>query len=359
LFARCLQCDHKTFKPRTVGNILIYSEDITKRKLALEPPRLQAMMFKSVQEGIVITDPQGSVIHVNPAFERITEYSLAEIRGKNMRFLHSGRHDRLFYQGMWKSIRETGNWQGEIWNRRKGGEIFLERIGISRVEDEKGTTVAYLGTFIDLNRVRHTQSELERLAYYDALTSLPNRLLLTFRLEHAIARARRDGQMGAVLFVDFDRFKQINDTLGHTAGDELLVAAAKRLRRRLREVDTLARLGGDEFVIVLEGIQNSAGAAKVAEDLIGEFRRPFRLSDRKIAKIGGCVGIALFPSDGDTAAQLIDRADTALYDAKRAGPSLYRFFGDHPHTHPFAKRLHKLAVNLPADACRDLHLRAI
>ena len=317
--------DVSAYQPEYGYFALVFS-DITERKEREDRLRQQAMVFNSTQEGIVITDAHGCVLDANPAFERITEYPLEEARGQNMRFIQSGRHDRSFYMNMWTSIDETGGWQGEIWNRRKGGEIYLEWLNISAVHDDKGEVVAYVGASTDINRMQHAQSELERLAHHDALTNLPNRLMLLSRLEQGVERARRYAGMGAVLFVDLDRFKQVNDTLGHKAGDELLIAVANRMRGRLRDIDTLARLGGDEFVIVLEEIADAGVAAVVARELIEQLQTPFPLSGGNVARIGGSVGIALFPQHSGEAAHLIEYADAALYTAKSAGRGTCRYY---------------------------------
>ncbi|MGE5491930.1 MAG: PAS domain S-box protein, partial [Actinomycetota bacterium] len=234
--------------------IIISAEDITPQKAAEERLRQAAAVIASVQEGIVITDRHAVIQEVNPAFTRITEYSEEELRGRHMRILQSGRHDRVFYQVMWDSLAASGAWQGEIWNRRKGGEIYLEWLSISAIRDEEGQVANYVAVTIDLSRMEHAQSELERLAHHDALTRLPNRLLLMSRLEHALDRVARLGGQGAVLFIDLDRFKEANDSLGHRAGDELLQLATRRWQERLRDMDTLARLGGDEFVVIIEDV---------------------------------------------------------------------------------------------------------
>lgn len=303
-------------------------EDISQRKEVERQVLQQGQVFNSTQEGIVITDLKGCVIDANPAFERITEFPLHEIRGKNMRFLQSGRQNQAFYQSMFDSILNTGSWKGEIWNRRKGGEVFLEWISVSTIYDSEGKPINYVGISTDISRMNHAQSELERLAQHDTLTNLPNRLLLTSRLEHALERVKRQGGMGAVLFIDLDRFKRVNDTSGHKVGDDLLLAVATRLRGSLRDIDTLARLGGDEFVIVLEEIVNAAAAAKVAKELIDKLHATFTLPEELEVHIGGSVGIALFPQDGTKALELISHADNALYKAKNAGRGVYRFFRD-------------------------------
>jgi len=301
--------------------------DITARKAVEQKLRQHAMMFENSQEGIVITDPQGCVIDANTSFERITEYKLEEIIGKNMRILASGKQDRSFYLNMWQSIAGVGSWQGEIWNRRKSGEVYLEWISISAVKDEFGNIIAYVGTHTDIARMNHAQSEMERLAHHDALTGLPNRLLLTSRLEHALDRIKRGGS-GAVLFLDLDGFKQVNDTYGHKAGDDLLIAVAQRLGHRLRDVDTLARFGGDEFVIVLEDIPERGQVAALTFELIKQLKVPFELQDGVTVHISGSVGVALFPEDGTDATQLIAKADQALYMVKHSGKGTCFFFSD-------------------------------
>lgn len=303
------------------------TRDVTERRALEERLRQQAMVFQVAQEGIVITDREGCITDANRAFERITEYPLDEVRGRNMRFIKSGKHDRAFYEQLWGALLATGDWRGEIWNRRKSGEIFIAWISITSMREASGAVTGYVGILIDLARMQHAQSELERLAHHDALTSLPNRTLLLLRLEQAIGRANRHHGTGAVLFLDLDGFKQVNDRLGHRAGDELLMAVAARLRVRLRIIDTLARLGGDEFVVILEDITGAPAASSVAEDLIQQLAQPFPLSGGRVVRIGGSVGIALFPSAGGDALQLLEQADHALYAAKQAGRGTHRFFG--------------------------------
>ncbi|MCG2576303.1 PAS domain S-box protein [Dechloromonas sp. XY25] len=302
------------------------TQDVTGRRKSEETLRLHAAVFSSVQEGIVITDIQGTVLAVNPAFTAISEYAAEEVVGNNMRLLRSGRHDEAFYSNMYHSLEVTGFWQGEIWNRRKSGEVYPEWIAISSVRNAEGELTHYIGVQIDMSRMQHTETKLERLAQYDALTELPNRLLLATRLEHTVERAKRHRMLGAVLYIDLDRFKPVNDTLGHAAGDELLQLVAKRLGDRLRGVDTLARQGGDEFVVVLDEINNREGAAHVAQSLINELQKPFVLSGERAVQIGGSIGIAMFPEYGEQPEQLIELADQALYQAKRSGRGRFAFY---------------------------------
>jgi len=297
---------------------LVFS-DITERKQIEEQLQQQAMVFQNVEEGIVITDVGGNVVNANPAFERISEYSLSEILGKNMSFMHSGRQDKAFYQAMWAQILNAGHWHGEIWNRRKGGEIYLEWISISAIRNKTGDVINYVGTSIDINRMKHAQSELERLAHHDGLTALPNRQTMLSRLSNALSRSKRHGGEGAILFFDLDHFKAVNDTYGHKVGDELLIAVAQRVRAKLRETDLLSRLGGDEFVVILEDISAREDVVRIAQNILQALHEPFPLPSGIDANIGGSIGIARFPEQGTVAETLIELADHALYEAKRDG----------------------------------------
>ncbi len=300
--------------------------DITERARAAEQQRQAAAVFSNTQEGVVITDPGGAIVAINPAFCVITGYDESELIGANMRMLQSGRQDESFYREFWASIASAGYWQGEMWNRRKSGEIYPELLTVSTVRDESGAIRNYVGTFTDITRLKQSQDELEHLARHDPLTGLPNRMLLLSRLEHATERLKRHGGLGAVLFMDLDRFKLVNDSLGHPAGDELLKAVADRLRHRLRDSDTLARLGGDEFVAVLEDLGTTEQAGAVAQTLIERVSEPFQIAGGHEVYVGLSIGISLFPLDGQNAQALIREADTALYAAKEGGRGTYRFY---------------------------------
>ncbi len=300
--------------------------DITERARAAEEQRRAAAVFANTHEGVVITDATGTIVAVNPAVCTITGYDESELVGANMRLLQSGRQDERFYHDFWASIVSAGYWQGEIWNRRKSGDIYPELLTVSTVRDEEGIVRNYVGTFTDITRLKQSQEQLEHLARHDALTGLPNRLLLLSRLEHAVERLKRHRGLGAVLFMDLDRFKVVNDSLGHPAGDELLKAVADRLRRRLRDSDTLARLGGDEFVAVLEDLTSAEQAGAVAQSLIERLSEPFHIAGGREVYVGLSVGVSLFPLDGQNAQSLIQEADTALYAAKEGGRGTYRFY---------------------------------
>ncbi|MDK9695092.1 MAG: EAL domain-containing protein [Siculibacillus sp.] len=300
--------------------------DITDRKRDEADLRRAAAVFTNSQEGVVITDARGRVIDVNPAFTTITGWPRDAIVGDTMRRLHSGRHDPSFYTEMWKTIDRIGHWQGEIWNRRRDGEIFPEWLTISSVRDETGRIANYVGTFIDIGQIKQSEARLSHLAHHDPLTDLPNRVLLLDELDRAIESALHDEVIGAVLFLDLDRFKNVNDSLGHAAGDELLWLVSQRLREVLPAGAMLARLGGDEFVGLVRAIEGREPAAELAHHLIERLDQPFVLTDGQEIFISTSIGISLFPTDGRIANELIQHADTALYEAKAAGRATHRFY---------------------------------
>ena len=227
---------------------------------------------------------------------------------------------------MFEIVGADGHWQGEVWNRRKNGEIYPEWLTISSVRDGNGNATHYIGTFTDISRIKESEIQLEHLAHHDPLTDLPNRLLLLSRLQHAIGRARRDGTKGAILFLDLDRFKNVNDSLGHLAGDELLQLVAQRYLARLRDTDTLCRHGGDEFTVLLENLREPEHAADVARSLIEELRAPFVLSDGHEVYIGTSIGVSVFPDDSENPVRIISNADTAMYQAKKSGRNIFQFY---------------------------------
>ncbi|WP_126446581.1 EAL domain-containing protein [Sulfuricystis multivorans] len=291
---------------------------------ANERLRQAAAVFAATRDGIVITDLAPRILAVNRAWSEITGYSEAEALGQNPRMLKSGRQDRPFYQTLWATLRQAGHWQGEIWNRRKNGEIYAEWLSISTIYDERGRPTNYVGVLTDLSHLKAVEEKLEHLAHHDILTDLPNRLMMQVRLAAALERAHRSPQRLATLFVDLDRFKDVNDSLGHPAGDALLVEVAKRLRSRLREEDLLARVGGDEFVAVLENLETPDQAAIVARGLIEQLTEPFFINGSAVF-IGASIGISLHPDDAQDATELIQHADAALYLAKQEGRNTYRF----------------------------------
>ncbi len=302
------------------------ARDISERVQAEEKLRQAAVVFDNAQEGVMVTDRNARILAVNPAFCEITGYDEAEVLGETPAKFKSGRHDTAFYQAMWRALSETGRWQGEVWDRRSDGEVYPKWLSISAVRDAGGEIVRYVSLFADITHLKESEARLEHLAHFDVLTDLPNRLLFTSRLEHAVEQARRHGQRLALLFLDLDRFKTVNDSLGHPAGDELLITVARRIRKRLRDEDTLARLGGDEFVILLEQLDEAQMAAIVAQDLLQVLATPVQLSGGHEVFIGASIGISLFPDDADDAMRLVSSADAALYQAKEQGRNTYRFY---------------------------------
>ena len=302
--------------------------DTTERKKTEDALRQAATVFESSHDGAIITDLDGIILAVNRAYVEITGYSEAEMLGKNPRMLHSGRHNRDFFRKMWHSIDEIGYWQGEVWNRRKSGEIYPERITISAVKDAGGKTTHYVGMSADLSQLKQSEEQREHLAHYDPLTDLPNRLLVQSHLTHTLAQAQRHQRQVGVLYLDLDRFKTINDSLGYPVGDELLIALVKRLSTRMRGEDMLARLGGDEFLLVLDHIDNPEDAAGVARALLELLTQPFMLTGGQEVFIGASIGISVFPNDGNQSEQLIQHADAAMFQAKQQGRNTYRFYID-------------------------------
>lgn len=278
-------------------------------------------------EAILITDARTRIVYINRSFSRVTGYSRQEVLGKTPRLLHSGRQPEAFYAHMWKCIHSTGRWQGEIWNRRRNGGIYPEWLSITAVKNAAGKVEHYLAIFTDITLRKREERELYDLATHDALTGLPNRYFFSERLRHAMVRARRAGSLIALLYLDLDGFKPVNDALGHRCGDRLLQTVARRLRRSVREDDTIARLGGDEFAVILEQMSQPQAAAATATKLLRALARPFLLEGHK-AKVTASIGITVYPLDGDDVEILLRRADGAMYRAKTERRNDYRFWGD-------------------------------
>ncbi|MCH4562963.1 EAL domain-containing protein [Halomonas sp. EGI 63088] len=319
-------------RPRlTVGEqeTLIHARD---RALSESRQNLQLAerIIDASQEGIVITDAETRIEFVNPAFTRLTGYRLEEVVGRTPRVLSSGRQDASFYHDMWQALQAEGYWRGEIWNRRKGGQLYLEQLTITAITDDQGATRHYAGLFTDITQLRENEERVRRQAYYDALTGLPSRRLLEDRLELAIRHAHRQEQRLAVVFIDLDHFKQVNDTLGYAVGDELLLKVAERLGHRLCEDDTLARLGGDEFLVLLPEFDALDEVTRVARRLIEEVSEPFQMGGHEF-RVGCSLGISLYPDDGTTPEVLVRNADAAKYRAKQEGRNTYRLYRAEMH----------------------------
>lgn len=322
-----------SFSDILTGMELVYVHELqhalTERDRALNASQrnlyLAEKVIESSLEGILVTDADARIISVNPAFTRLTGYSADEVMGRNPRILSSGRQSRAFYTRMWEEINADGCWQGEVWNRRKNGEIFPELLTINAIRDHEGRLTNYAALFSDISEVKENQQRIRDLAYYDPLTGLPNRRLLDDRLQVELAHAGRQRSRVAVMFVDLDRFKRINDSLGHEVGDQLLVEVANRLRACLRDDDTVARMGGDEFVVVMSDFDGPDGAVHAANRMAGALRSPICVDGRELV-VTCSIGISLYPDDGRDSSTLIKNADVAMYRAKAEGRNAFQLY---------------------------------
>lgn len=302
--------------------------DINQHKAMEQRLRQSAAMFESAREGVMVVDANECILVVNRAFCELTGYSSKEALGQTPRLLQSGRQNKAFYTQMWAQIEATGYWQGEIWNRRKSGEVYPQLLSVSAVKDQNQQLTHYVGVFSDISQLKDAAEKLDYLAHHDPLTGLPNRLLLFARLEHSLEVARRDHKSLALLMLDLDRFKDVNDSYGHLAGDELLQMVAERLTSRLRGIDTVTRLGGDEFALLLEDLSHPQDAALVAAEIIEALSDPWRLSMGVEVRIGTSIGISLYPQHGGSSEELLQHADAALYLAKAEGRGTFKYFSD-------------------------------
>ena len=299
--------------------------DITETYLANQDLKLAASVFDNTAEAIVVTDSKNSIVSVNPAFTRITGYELADVKGQNPSILSSGRQSGVFYREMWVSLQEYGRWQGEVWNRRRDGELYAEWLSITALKSDDGEIENYVAVFTDITDRKEKEELIQYQANYDALTGIPNRVLFHDRLSRAISSANRQNQRCALMFIDLDRFKEVNDTLGHEAGDELLKEVAARLQKTVRESDSIARLGGDEFTVMIPYFNHINDVGVVAEKIINNLSKVYRLG-RNSAHISASVGITVFPDDGSELKRILQNADQAMYAAKSAGRHTYRYF---------------------------------
>ncbi|WP_019572164.1 bifunctional diguanylate cyclase/phosphodiesterase [Thioalkalivibrio sp. ALD1] len=311
-----------------VDRVVATIEDITERREHDERQRLASVVFENTREGVVITDATAHILSVNRAFTELMGYTQDEVVGRTPKMFQSGRHDQAFYAHLYHQLATEGRWQGEIWNRRKSGEIFPELQSITAVYDSEGRLTHYVSVFADISRIKASEAELDFLAHHDPLTELPNRRLLRARLAQAIALMRRRQGLLAVLIIDVDRFKDINDSRGHAAGDRLLKIVADRLQAGRRGTDTVARLASDEFAVLADNLSHVDDAALVAEDILREVGRPADIGDGVEIEIAATIGIAVFPDHGADAETLLQEAGTALSRAKEDGRGSYRYYSD-------------------------------
>jgi diguanylate cyclase (GGDEF)-like protein/PAS domain S-box-containing protein len=304
--------------------------EITERQLTTERLQLaesrRASVFAHALEAIMITDANGTIIDVNEAFSRITGYSRTEVLGQNPHILSPGRHGHEFYTAMWRDLQEKGFWYGEVWTRRKNGEVYAQLQNISAVRDAQGVIRQYISLFSDITTFKEQQRQLEHLAHFDALTELPNRVLLADRLHQGMVQAQRRGQMLALVFLDLDGFKRLNDDHGHQVGDHMLTTLASRMTQALREGDTLARVGGDEFVAVLIDLADAATCEPMLQRLLTAAAEPVQLGELTL-QVSASMGITFYPQAQELGAeQLLRQADQAMYRAKAAGKNRYQVF---------------------------------
>ncbi|ATD05277.1 hypothetical protein PTE01_22370 [Pseudoalteromonas tetraodonis GFC] len=300
------------------------SVDITERKLFEEKLHLSSRVFRDTHEGIIITNADKVIVDVNPAFCHITGYSHDEVIGRNPSFLNSGKQTESFYKNIWKQLSLYGHWQGEVWNCKKDGELYAELLNISVLKDDNNVTF-YLGIFTDITQAKRQQEQLSRIAHYDLLTNLPNRVLLADRLSQTMLQCRRHNNSLAVVFLDLDGFKHVNDSHGHDIGDKLLIALSIRLKDALREGDSLARIGGDEFVAVLTNLGSVADCVPVLERLLAAAAKPVTVNDI-VLNVSASIGVTIYPEDNLDAEQLMRHADQAMYIAKQMGKNRYHLF---------------------------------
>ena len=308
-------------------SIAMLGTDITQWRRLGDHSRLTAQMFNASREAMVISDHNNLILSVNDAFTTLTGYTRAEALGQNPRILQSGRHDRAFYRAMWDSIVENGYWRGDIWDQRKDGRCYPKFLAISAFMNERGGIANFSAIFYDVTERKALEAKLDHLAHYDALTGLPNRMLLQDRLEQAIFSSERQKQKFALLFVDLDGFKLINDEMGHGVGDDVLKIVSQRLLALIRSMDTAVRIGGDEFVIVLTDVRNAENAAFVADKVNQSLSDPYLINGFVLSLSAG-IGVSIYPNDERVAHELLRTADEAMYKAKRDGKRQVKFYGN-------------------------------
>ncbi len=306
--------------------------------------KLSDIVFENTTEGIIITNEKCEIISVNNAFTNITGYTFEEIQNKNPKILKSGKHDCEFYENLWNDLNKNCSWEGEIWNRKKNGEIYPEWLNLSIVKDSTGKIINYVALFSDITKIKNSNAKIEFLAHHDPLTNLPNRLLLKARLNKSIEKCVELNQKLAILFIDIDNFKVINDTYGHSIGDKIINLVAQRLQKDIRKNDTISRIGGDEFILVIENIEEHKNIEKIASKIMSDFKDPIKLEEY-LFETTISMGISIFPNNGLNVEELIKQADTAMYSAKNAGRNQYQFYKDEMTSEIFEKIVMKQEIS--------------
>jgi diguanylate cyclase (GGDEF)-like protein/PAS domain S-box-containing protein len=331
-----LKLDGSPFDGEVQGTAIVYDDepaihvtirDVTQRKQAQKQLHLAASVFSHAREAILIANAAGNIVDVNQAFTDITGYSREDVLGLNPRMLASGRQEHDFYSSLWKDLAEKGHWYGEVWNRRKNGEVFAVMQTISAVLSDQGKVEHYVALFSDITLLKEHQHQLERIAHFDALTQLPNRALMSDRLHQAMAQAMRREQQLGLAFLDLDGFKAVNDTYGHAVGDQLLSGLAHRMKQVLRDGDTLARLGGDEFVAILVDLSDATACETLLDRLLQAASLPLQVGELTLV-VSASIGVTFYPQGDDDvdADQLLRQADHAMYQAKQSGKNRYVAF---------------------------------
>ena len=310
--------------------LLTVFQDITERSQLLNQLRLSKLVIDHTSDAVIITNAEAKIIETNPAFSRITGYSRNEALGNTPRLYRSDHHDAGFYIELWQQLNRDGHWRGEIWNRKKDGSLFPAWVSINRVGELEDEQRQYIGVFSDISNIKQVEKELERIAYYDPLTGLPNRALFHDRLQHELATARRHKHQLALLFLDLDRFKYVNDSFGHSVGDALLKIIAERLSSEVRENDTVTRLGGDEFTVIISESAHIGHTTQLVKRILARINQPINLAGQQL-HVSASIGIALYPDDGDNSETLIQHADMAMYQAKAQGRNAFHYFTDILH----------------------------
>jgi diguanylate cyclase (GGDEF)-like protein/PAS domain S-box-containing protein len=308
-----------------VIGLIAQASDITERRRAEDKLRLTAKVFSNTLEGIVITDVAGVIMEVNDAFCRITGYAREELVGANPRIVQSGHQSQSFYESMWQTVLVDGHWAGEVLNRKKDGEVFAEWLSISAIAGDEGEVSHYVGISSDITLIKHHEKQLERIAHFDALTGIPNRTLLADRMKQAIARTARERNMMAICYLDLDGFKVVNDSMGHEAGDRVLIEVAGRIQRTIRGGDTVARLGGDEFVVLLLGFERGEECSVTLERLLSVIAEPIAIAGNSVC-VGASIGVSIYPLDEGDGDALLRHADQAMYVAKQSGKNRFYIY---------------------------------